>query len=64
LPKLRPHCSATCPETLRAEPQKEKCPFHFQKKFHPRQIKKARDIFLWGCWHTRQCVGLSPNHLF
>src|SRR3989344_4140956 len=28
---------------------KEKCPFHFQEKFHPRQIKKARDIFLWGC---------------
>ena len=26
---------------------KEKCPFHFQKKFYPRQIKKARDIFLW-----------------
>ena len=28
---------------------KEKCPFHFQEKFHPRQIKKARDIFLWCC---------------
>src|SRR3989344_4032945 len=28
---------------------KEKCPFHFQEKFHPRQTKKARDIFLWCC---------------
>jgi|GEM_PF-2519843 len=28
---------------------KEKCPFLFQKKFHPRQIKKARNIFLWCC---------------
>ena len=49
LPKLRPHCSATCLNTWKAEPQKEKCPFHFQEKFHPRQIKKARDIFLWCC---------------
>ena len=28
---------------------KEKCPFLFQEKSHPRQIKKARDIFLWCC---------------
>jgi len=33
--------------SLRAEPQKEKCPFHFQEKLHPRQIKRARNIFLW-----------------
>jgi len=26
---------------------KEKCPFLFQKKFHPRQIRKVRNIFLW-----------------
>ncbi|MEX0918842.1 MAG: hypothetical protein WDZ85_02640, partial [Candidatus Paceibacterota bacterium] len=26
---------------------KEKCPFLFQEKFHPRQIRKARNIFLW-----------------
>ena len=28
---------------------KEKCPFLFQKKFHPRQIRKVRNIFLWCC---------------
>ena len=50
LPKLRPHCSATCPNTWRAEPQKEKCPFHFQKKIGRAQIRKARNIFsFWGC---------------
>ncbi len=46
------------PEYLEGRIPKEKHPFLFQKKFHPRQIKKARDIFLWGCWRTRQCVGL------
>ena len=30
LPKLRPHfVPPHCPNTWRAEPQKEKCPFHF-----------------------------------
>src|SRR3990167_864159 len=28
---------ATPPETLRAEPQKEKCPFHFRKNPPPRK---------------------------
>ena len=36
---------------------KEKCPFHFQKKFHPRQIKKARNIFLWCCREKRGSGG-------
>ena len=43
---LKPHA---LPEYLEGRTPKEKCPFHFQEKFHPRQIKKARDIFLWGC---------------
>jgi len=46
--KLRPHCSATCPRPC-GQNTKEKCPFLFQEKFHPRQIKKARNIFLWCC---------------
>ena len=47
--KPSPHCSATCLNTWRAEPQKEKCPFHF-KKITPAQIRKARNIFsFWGC---------------
>ena len=36
---------------------KEKRPFHFQKKFHPRQIKKARNIFLWCCREKRGSGG-------
>ena len=30
---------------LGGQNSKEKCPFHFQEKIHPRQIKKARDFF-------------------
>src|SRR3990167_7742988 len=33
------------PEYLEGRTQKEKHPFLFQKKFHPRQIKKARSVF-------------------
>ena len=36
------------PEYLEAEPLKEKHPFLFQKKFHPRQIRNARSVFLSG----------------
>jgi len=36
---------------------KEKCPFLFQEKSHPRQIKKARDIFLWCCREKRGSGG-------
>src|SRR3989338_5026638 len=46
LPKLRPHCSATCPNTWRAEPQKEKCPFHF-RKIHPRENQKSKEHFFF-----------------
>ena len=48
LPKLRPHCSATCPNTWRAEPQKEKCPFHFQKKLVARKSEKQGTFFIFG----------------
>jgi hypothetical protein len=48
LPKLRPHCSATCLNTWKAEPRKKKHPFLFQKKFHPRQIRNARSVFSFG----------------
>jgi len=36
------------PEYLEGRTPKEKHPFLFQKKFHPRQIKKARGVFLSG----------------
>src|SRR3990167_7905645 len=36
------------PEYLEGRTPKEKHPFLFQKKFHPRQIKNARSVFLSG----------------
>ena len=44
-------------QKLLGQNTKEKCPFHFQEKFHPRQIKKARDIFLWCCREKRGSGG-------
>src|SRR3989339_1000584 len=55
---------ATLPEYLEGRTPKEKHPFLFQKKFYPRQIRNARSVFFRGCWHTRQCVGLSPSVRF
>jgi len=48
-----------CPNTWRAEPQKEKCPFHFRKN-HPRENKKQGTFFLFGVaeW-SEVVVGLS-----
>ena len=39
---------ATLPEYLEGRTPKEKHPFLFQKKFHPRQIRNARSVFLSG----------------
>ena len=36
------------PEYLEGRTPKEKHPFLFQKKFHPRQIRNARSVFLSG----------------
>src|SRR3989344_5137427 len=42
---LKPHA---LPEYLEGRTQKEKHPFLFQKKFHPRQNKYARSVFSFG----------------
>jgi len=42
---LKPHA---LPEYLEGRIPKEKHPFLFQKKFHPRQIRNARSVFLSG----------------
>src|SRR3990167_6698254 len=42
---LKPHA---LPEYLEGRTPKEKHPFHFQKKFHPRQIRNARSVFSFG----------------
>ena len=47
LPKLRPHCSANCPKTWRAEPQKEKMFLAFRICARSIFSKNGKDIFLW-----------------
>ena len=42
---LKPHA---LPEYLEGKTPKEKHPFLFQKKFHPRQIRNARSVFSFG----------------
>src|SRR3989338_8336131 len=42
---LKPHA---LPEYLEGRTTKEKHPFLFQEKIHPRQIKKARSVFSFG----------------
>ena len=42
---LKPHA---LPEYLEDRTPKEKHPFLFQKKFHPRQIRNARSVFSFG----------------
>ena len=39
---------AALPEYLEGRTPKEKHPFLFQKKFHPRQIRNVRSVFLSG----------------
>ena len=39
---------------------KEKCPFHFQEKFHSRQIKKAMSVFLSGL--PRLCEAVAERY--
>src|SRR3989338_6947676 len=42
---LKPHA---LPKYLEGRTPKEKPPFLFQKKFHPRQIRNARSVFSFG----------------
>jgi hypothetical protein len=42
---LKPHA---LPEYLEGRTPKEKHPFLFQKKIHPRQIRNARSVFSFG----------------
>ena len=48
------------PEHLEGRTPKEKHPFLFQKKFHPRQIKKARSVFLSGL--PRLCEAVAERY--
>ncbi|MFH1232412.1 MAG: hypothetical protein V1651_00925 [Patescibacteria group bacterium] len=42
---LKPHA---LPRNFLGRTPKEKHPFLFQKKFHPRQIRNARSVFSFG----------------
>jgi len=47
LPKLRPHCSATCPNTWRAEHQR-KMSFPLSKEISPPPNQKCKECFSFG----------------
>ncbi len=49
------------PEYLEGRTPKEKHPFFFQKKFHPRQIRNARSIFLSGL--PRLCEAVAERFI-
>jgi len=49
------------PEYLEGRTPKEKHPFLFQKKLHPRQIKKARSVFLSGL--PRLCEAVAERFI-
>ncbi len=48
LPKLRPHCSATCPNTWRAEPRKKNTLSFFKRNFTPAKSEMQGVFFLSG----------------
>ena len=54
---LKPHA---LPEYLEGRTPKEKHPFLFQKKFHPRQIRNARSVFSFWVQTVRELSTLSP----
>src|SRR3989338_9307391 len=44
----RPHFAPPPARSIEGRTPKEKHPFLFQKKFHPRQIRNARSVFSFG----------------
>src|SRR3989344_1989290 len=48
LPKLRPHCSATRPNTWRAEPRKKNTLSFFKRNFTPAKSEMQGVFFLSG----------------
>src|SRR3990167_3856939 len=49
LAKLSPHCSATCPNTWRAEPRKKNTLSFFKRNFTPAKSRKQGVFFFRGC---------------
>ena len=63
--KLRPHCSATCPNTWRAEHQR-KMSFPLSRKISPPPNQKCKECFFFrGFRRVREAVaGLSSSVRF
>ena len=64
--ELKPHA---LPEYLEGRTPKEKHPFLFQKKIHPRQIRNARSVFSFGvagvlasAWGFLRAHGTVSSH--
>ena len=55
LPKLRPQCSATCPNTWRAEPQR-KMSFPLSKEISPPPNQKKQGTFFFGVAERSEAV--------
>src|SRR3989304_10625604 len=55
---LKPHA---LPEYLEGRTPKEKHPFLFQEKFHPRQIRNARSVLLSGLLVYSPVRGAFPE---
>src|SRR3989344_4679074 len=49
LPKLRPHCSATCLNTWKAEPRKKNTLSFSKRNFTPAKSRKQGVFFFRGC---------------
>jgi len=49
LPKLRPHCSATCLNTWKAEPRKKNTLSFFKRNFTPAKSRMQGVFFFRGC---------------
>ncbi|PIP61823.1 hypothetical protein COW99_01990 [Candidatus Roizmanbacteria bacterium CG22_combo_CG10-13_8_21_14_all_38_20] len=55
--RVRIEAPSHCPETSRAKSQR-KMPFPFSEKIGRAQIRKASNIFLWGCRAERGSGGV------
>ena len=61
LPKLRPYCSATCPNTWRAEPRKKNTLSFFKRNFTPAKSEMQGVFFLSGL--PRLCEAVAERFI-
>ena len=60
LPKLRPHCSATCLNTWKAEPRKKNTLSFFKRNFTPAKSEMQGVFFLSGL--PRLCEAVAERY--